>query len=220
MEVGVRLEDGSIEPAAALGDEGAQFVQRGDMPIDDRLVHQRPEPLGGLEFRTAGRQENEADPVGNGQAFGAMPARVVEHEDNAALAARAGLAREGGEQFGEEGFREAAAEIPDRLAASRLHEGSDVQPLIAVVAECDRALAHWCPNPAADRLQAKAVLIFGPDLDRSVWMRGRCLCDRFVQLFSVSPGPRASPPGGDAVAMSGPTTPAAAAPPSRVVNAP
>ena len=46
MEVGVRREDGGIGPAAALGDEGAQFVQRGDMPIDDRLVHQGPEVLG------------------------------------------------------------------------------------------------------------------------------------------------------------------------------
>src|SRR5688572_9478720 len=43
MEVGVRLESGGIEPAAALGDDGAELVQRGDMPIDDRLIHQRPE---------------------------------------------------------------------------------------------------------------------------------------------------------------------------------
>src|SRR3954453_14763955 len=34
---------------------------------------------------------------------------VVEHEDDAALAACAGLARKGGEQFGKEGLREAAA---------------------------------------------------------------------------------------------------------------
>ena len=43
MEVGVRLESGGIEPAAALGDDGGELVQRGDMPIDDRLIHQRPE---------------------------------------------------------------------------------------------------------------------------------------------------------------------------------
>src|SRR5215210_3244362 len=157
------------------------------MPIDDRLVHQRPEPLGGLELRTVGWQEDEADSVRNGQALGAMPARVVEHEDDAALATRAGLAREGGEQFGEEGLREAAAEVPDRLAAGRLHKGSNVQPLVAVVAECDRALTHRCPDPAPDWLQAKAVLILGPDLDRSVWMCGGCLGDcRGQVFFSVS----------------------------------
>jgi hypothetical protein len=51
------------------------------------------------------------------------------NEDDAALEARAGLAGKGGEQFGEERFREAAAEIPERIAAGRLHEGGDVEPL-------------------------------------------------------------------------------------------
>src|SRR3712207_3196414 len=83
-----------------------------------------------------------------------MPAGVVEHEDDAALASRAGLAREAGEQFGEQGLREAAAEIPDRLAAGRLHEGGEVEPLVAVVAEGDRSLADRRPDPAPDRLQA------------------------------------------------------------------
>src|SRR5215218_11366645 len=109
MEVGVWLEGGGIELATARGDGGAEFVERGDMPIDDRLIHQGPEMLGRLEFGRIGRQEDEADPVGNREAFDSMPAGVVEHEDDAALAARTGLAREGGEQFGEERLREAAA---------------------------------------------------------------------------------------------------------------
>src|SRR3712207_1990482 len=99
-----------------------------------------------------------------------MPAGVVEHEDDAALASRAGLAREAGEQFGEQGLREAAAEIPDRLATGRLHEGGEVEPLVAVVAESDRPLPNGRPNPAADRLQAEAVLVLRPDLDRAVRM--------------------------------------------------
>ena len=171
MEVGVRLEGGGIELATALGDGGAEFVERGEVPIDDRLVHQGPEVLGGLEFGRIGRQEDQADPVRNCEAFGSMPASVVEREDDAALASRAALTGEGGEQFGKEGLGEAAAEIPDRLAAGWLHEGSEVEPLVAVVAEGDRPLANGCPDPAADRLQAKAVLIFRPDLDRPVGMR-------------------------------------------------
>src|SRR4051812_26709737 len=117
MEVGVRLEGGGIELTTARGDGGAELVERGDVPIDDRLIHQRPEMLGGLEFGRVGRQEDEADPLGDDQALGSMPAGIVEHKDDAALAAGAGLTREGGEQFGKEGLREAAAEIPDRLAA-------------------------------------------------------------------------------------------------------
>jgi hypothetical protein len=171
MEVGVRSEDGGIELATARGDGGAEVVERGEMPIDDRLIQQRPEMLGGLEFGRVGRQEDQADPVRNREAFGAMPASVVEHEDDAALAARTGLAGEGGEQFGKEGLGEAGAEIPERLAAGRLHEGGDVQPLVAVMAEGDRPLTDRRPDPAADRLQAKAVLVLCPDLDRAVGVR-------------------------------------------------
>jgi hypothetical protein len=107
MEVGVRLKGSGIKLATALGDGGAEFVERGDVPIDDRLIHQRPEMLGGLEFGRVGRQEDESDPLGDDQALGAMPAGIVEHEDDAALAPRAGLAGEAGEQFGKEGLGEA-----------------------------------------------------------------------------------------------------------------
>src|SRR3954452_14489403 len=107
MEVGVRSEDGGIELATALGDGGAEFVEQGEMPIGDRLIHQRPEMLGRLEFGGIGCQEDQADPLGDGQAFGSMPAGVVEQEDDAAVAAGAGLAREGGEHLGKEGLGEA-----------------------------------------------------------------------------------------------------------------
>src|SRR3954466_4720685 len=118
MEVGVRSEDGGIELATARGDGGAEVVERGEMPIGDRLIHQRPEMLGWLEFGGIGLQEDQADPLGDGQAFGSMPAGVVEHEDDAAVAAGAGHAGEAGEQFGEERLRRDALEVPERLAAS------------------------------------------------------------------------------------------------------
>ena len=50
MEVGVWLEGVGIELLTARGDDGAEFVELGDMPIDDRLVHQGPEMFRGLEF--------------------------------------------------------------------------------------------------------------------------------------------------------------------------
>src|SRR4051812_2018397 len=115
--------------------------------------------LRGLEFGRVGRQEDEADSVGNDQALGSMPAGIVEHEDDAALASRAGLSGKAGEQFGEEELGEAVAEIPDRLAAGRLHKGGDVQPLVPVMAEGDWSLADGRPNVAADWLQAKTVFI-------------------------------------------------------------
>src|SRR5918999_856233 len=89
-------------------------------------------------------------------------------DDGAEFVARAVLAGEGGEQCGEEGLGEAAAEVPDRLAAGRPHEGGDVQPPVAVVAERGRPLADRRPDPAPDRLQAEAVLVLRPDLERAV----------------------------------------------------
>ncbi len=86
MEVGVRPNSGRVEPSAALGDDGLEVGEGGEVPIDDRLVDQGPEMLGRLQLRTVGRQEDEADPLGDDQTFGAMPARVVEHEDDVALA--------------------------------------------------------------------------------------------------------------------------------------
>jgi hypothetical protein len=128
VEVGVWPDGCGLEPPAALGDGGLEVGERGEVPIDDGLVDQRPEMLGGLEFRTVGRQEHQADPVGDDQILGSVPAGVVQHEDDVALAPRAGLPREVGEQRLEERLREAACEIPDRLAAARLDEGDDVQP--------------------------------------------------------------------------------------------
>src|SRR3712207_309297 len=52
-----------------------------------------------------------------------------------------------------------------------LDEGHHVQPLVAVMAEGDRPLAHRCPDPPPDRLQAEAVFVRGPDLDGPVGMR-------------------------------------------------
>ncbi len=97
MEVGVRSEDGGIGLATARSDRGAEFVERGEVLIGDRLIHQGPEMLSRLEFGRIEREQDEADPVGDGQTFGSMPAGVVEHEDAAALASCATLAGEGGE---------------------------------------------------------------------------------------------------------------------------
>jgi hypothetical protein len=50
VELGVRPDGGGVETAAALGDGGVELGEAGEMPIDDRLIHQRPEALGGLQL--------------------------------------------------------------------------------------------------------------------------------------------------------------------------
>ncbi len=93
------------------------------------------------EARAIRWQERQRDPVRHGQVLGSVPARVVEHEHDVAFAPCASLLREAGEQGLEEGLAQAVGQEPDRLAAGRLDEGRDVQPLVAVVAQRRRPLA-------------------------------------------------------------------------------
>ena len=99
-------------------------------------------------------------------------------------APRAGLPREGGEQGFEERFAQPGGQEPDRLANGRLDEGGDVQPLVAVVAGGGGPLVGGRPNPAADRLQAEAVLVVSPDFDRPVGMGRPGARDRGAELLS------------------------------------
>src|SRR5215204_5397731 len=51
------------------------------------------------------------------------------------------------------------------------------------MAERNRPLALWSPDPAQDRLQPDAVLVRGPDLNRLVRVLGPFLGDGLLQLF-------------------------------------
>jgi len=165
VEAGVRAYSGSVELAAALGDNGIEIIESCEVLIDDRLVHKWPEPLGGLELRAIRGQEGERDPLRHGQALGPVPARVVEHEDDVPLAPRPDITGKGGQQLLEQRLGETCREKPDRLAAGRLHEGGDMQPLVAMVAEGYGARTDGRPHTAADRLQPETVLVGRPDLD-------------------------------------------------------
>src|SRR5918998_571787 len=172
-----------------------------------------------------GRVEPSAA-LGDGEALRSVPARVVEHQDDVALAPGAGPPREAGEQRLEEGLREAAAEVPDRLAAGRLHEGDDVQPLVSVVAEGDRPLADRRPDPPPDRLPAEAGRTQCVQPSSAQTSTGRSGCSAAAcatassNFFSAPPAARAWPSGGAAAAGPGPTTRAASAPPSHAADAP
>ena len=48
MEGGVRPDGVGGELATALRDHGIEVGECGEVPVRDRLVHQRPQPLGRL----------------------------------------------------------------------------------------------------------------------------------------------------------------------------
>jgi hypothetical protein len=54
-------------------------------------------------------------------------------------------------------------------------EAVEIEPLVAVLPDRDRALALGRPLPPPDRLQADAMLVEGPDLDRPLGVLGAAL---------------------------------------------
>lgn len=168
---------------AVVGNDGVELAKGGEAPVGDRLVEVDPERFGGLQLEGIGRQIDEADAFGNRQARRGAPAGAVEHEEDDAVAAGAGLAGEERERVGEELLVDAGADVPEALAGGGRDEGGDVEPLEAVVAPGDRTLASRRPDPAEDGLQPDTVLVGGEDLDRRVGIARRFLGDRLGKVF-------------------------------------
>jgi hypothetical protein len=60
--------------------------------------------LGRLKLGAAGRQEHQADPLGDGQTLRPVPAGVIEHQDDVVRVPRPGLLGEGGERASKKGL--------------------------------------------------------------------------------------------------------------------
>src|SRR5215204_1653300 len=183
MEVCPGFELIAFEDPATVCDRAFQIGQGLKVAVRERLIHNGPEVLSRLKLRRVRGQVGEPDPIRHGQVRCGVPAGAVEPEHDDAIPSRPGLARKQGQEPCEERLGDPVRHIPEHLARDRLHEGGDVQPLVAVVTQRDRPLAFGRPHPADDRLQPDAVLIRGPDLDRLVRVLGPLLGDGLLQLF-------------------------------------
>jgi hypothetical protein len=175
VEAGLAPDEIAIgsEGDAALGDDGVQFGEAVEVPVDDRLVDMSPEGFGRLELGRIGREIDEADAVGHGERRG-VPAGAVEHENDDPVGSCAGLAGEKCESALEQSLVD---------AGRRRDESGDVEPFEAVVDAGDRASAARRPDPPKDRLQPDAVLVGCEDLDDRAGMALRFLGDGFGEVF-------------------------------------
>ena len=171
------------ESGAARRDDVVEFVERGNMPIDDRLVDQGPQRLGGLKFRAVGRQEDKPDAVGHGKAWLAMPSGIVEHENDDPVASRAGLLGEEAQQRLKERLRHAVGHVPKALAGGRRHEGGDIEPFEAMMTVGGRPFADGRPDAADHRLEPDPVFVGREGLDRRIGAPRRLLGDDLGQFF-------------------------------------
>ena len=160
--------EGGASSVEAVG----ELVDGLERPVGDGLVGERPETLGRLQFGCVGGQEAELDAVRQPQLAADVPACVVEHEDDGLVWPGAGIAGEGVEHLLEQGDADAVGHPPLDVAGGGPHEAVEVEPLVLVAGDRDRAPAAPGPHPADQRLQAEPVLVERPDLDRPA-RRGR-----------------------------------------------
>jgi len=173
------------EGNATFSNDGVEVGEGVEVLVDDWFVDVDPKGLGRLQLGRVGRQEHEADALGDDERLG-VPARTVEDEDDDPVAAGARLASEEREGVLKEVLVDAGREVPEALAGGRRDEGGDVEPLEAVVATGDRALAARRPDPAEDGLQPDAVLVGGEDLDCRAGMALRLLGDDLLELYGMA----------------------------------
>ena len=150
METGLALDEVAVvgEGDASFGDHGVEVGERIEVPVDDGFVHVDPEGLGGLQLGGVCREVDETDALGHDKTGRAVPAGVVEPEEDDAVSPGAGFPGEEREHVLEVALGDAGGDIPKALAGGGRDEGGDVEPLEAMVAAGDRALAAWRPGPA------------------------------------------------------------------------
>src|SRR3954470_22875653 len=183
MEVCAGFELIVIQNATALGHDVLEISKRREVLVGEWLVEDGPEVFSRLKLGRVWGQVDGPDPIWHSQVRCGVPAGAVEPEHDDAIPSRPGLAGKQRQQRSEERLRDPVRDGPEHLARDRLHEGGDVQPLVAVVAQRDRPLAFGRPHPAQDRLQPEAVLVGRPDFDRLVRVLGPRLSDGLLQLF-------------------------------------
>jgi hypothetical protein len=72
-----------------------ELLDRGEMPVDQHGVGQRPQVFGGLQLGRVRWQKEEMDVLGHAQLHAAVPASPVQDEHNLLGRTRAHLAGEG-----------------------------------------------------------------------------------------------------------------------------
>src|SRR6266704_3006811 len=112
-----------------------------------------------------------------------MPAGIVELQHDALVGPGADRLGEVGENESEHFLADGGGDIPHRLTRYRLDEPGHIEPLETMMAECDRPLADRRPHAPRDRLQADAVFIHRPDLDRRAPMLAPLRGSRGLEFF-------------------------------------
>ena len=128
-----------------------------------------PDALDRVEFRTVGRQLDEAQIVGNGERAFVVPAGAVEDHEGVDVVWL------GGGEMGEKDVHDLGVDAGQHegevLAAGRAHGGEDVGPLVADLTRARSAPAPEPPAVADPALVADPRLVLEPEFEALVGMR-------------------------------------------------
>ena len=155
---------------AALSYDLVEVLDGLEVAVDQRLVDERPQMLGGLQLWAMGRLEHELYAVRHDKVLGAMPARIVELQHDALVRPRPPTWRS---------RRAPARSRPWRHCwrrstpcnRSRARRSPSHRAIRAMMADRHRPLPDGSPHPACDRLQADAMLVRRPNL---IWRADAC----------------------------------------------
>ncbi len=136
------------------------------MPVGDRFVGQRPLALGRLQLGRVGRKKLQHDALRHDEPVTDVPTGLIQNQDDQLVLAGADRLGKRGQHRAEQVGVDRGADEPDHRPGARVDEAVEVEPGVAVLADRDRALALGRPSPTQDRLQADAMLVERPDLDR------------------------------------------------------
>ena len=142
-----------------------QFLNAGEMPVDQDRIGERPQMLGGLELRRVGWQEEQMDVIGNPESQARMPASPIQDEDNLLVRACSCLPSKGSELYLEEGNTHAGRQMKDGAAEGGMDEAHEVAPGEAVAHHGERSLPNRRPDAAQQRFQADAMFVGRPQFD-------------------------------------------------------
>jgi hypothetical protein len=141
------------------------------MPIGQRFIAQRPQPLAWLQFWRVGWQEQQVQAIRHYDLTAEMPAGLIDNQHNLLVWPTADCRGELGQGRTPDVAGNRRQQQPERLATLRTDKAVEIGPFVAML-HCDnRALTFLAPHAANDRLEANPMLIFTPDLDRRLGVR-------------------------------------------------
>jgi len=160
-----------LESVAVVRHRVFEIVEGREVLIDERLVAERPQMLGGLQFGRVGRQ---GDPM---EAFrdldlraGLVTGLIKDQDDALALAGADGAGEIVAGDAHDRGI-DAGGKLPLLAPRGRMDETEHVEPLKAVLHARDGTRSLACPGLPEERFAAHSMFVGGPYLDRRLRIR-------------------------------------------------